>query len=76
MVASATRSWPQHETDHINLLFNNAGVGGGGSFVTGDREEWDRTFGICWGGVYNCSRAFVPLLVAPATTATSSTRAA
>ena len=26
--------------------------------------EWDRTFGICWGGVYNCSRAFVPLLVA------------
>ena len=54
----------QHETDHINLLFNNAGVGGGGSFVTGDQREWDRTFGICWGGVYNCSRAFVPLLVA------------
>src|SRR4051794_37609401 len=22
-----------HATDHINLLFNNAGVGGGGSFV-------------------------------------------
>lgn len=54
----------QHETDHINLLFNNAGVGGGGSFLTGDQAEWERTFGICWGGVYNCSRAFVPLLVA------------
>ena len=54
----------QHETDHINLLFNNAGIGGGGSFLTGKREEWDRTFGVCWGGVYNCSRAFVPLLVA------------
>ena len=54
----------EHATDHINLLFNNAGVGGGGSFVTGDRREWDRTFGICWGGVYNCARAFVPLLVA------------
>lgn len=54
----------QHETDHINLLFNNAGVGGGGSFLTADVAEWDRTFGICWGGVYNCSRAFVPLLVA------------
>lgn len=54
----------QHDTGHINLLFNNAGVGGGGSFLTADREEWDRTFGICWGGVYNCSRAFVPLLVA------------
>ncbi len=54
----------QHETDHINLLFNNAGIGGGGSFVAGDRDEWERTFGVCWGGVYNCSRAFVPLLVA------------
>ena len=54
----------QHSTDHINLLFNNAGIGGGGSFLTGKREEWDRTFGVVWGGVYNCSRAFVPLLVA------------
>jgi NAD(P)-dependent dehydrogenase (short-subunit alcohol dehydrogenase family) len=54
----------QHDTDHVDLLFNNAGIGGGASFVTGDRAEWDRTFGVCWGGVYHCSRAFVPLLVA------------
>lgn len=54
----------QHHTDHVNLVFNNAGVGGGGSFVAGDRAEWDRTFGICWGGVYNGCRAFVPLLIA------------
>ncbi len=54
----------QHETDHVDLLFNNAGVGGGGSFLNDEREVWDRTFGICWGGVYSCSRAFVPLLVA------------
>ncbi len=54
----------QHAIDHINLLFNNAGIGGGGSFVTGERTEWDRTFAVCWGGVYHCSRAFVPLLVA------------
>src|SRR5215210_2039720 len=54
----------RHGTDHINALFNNAGIGGGGSFVAGDRHAWDRTFGVCWGGVYNCSRAFVPLLVA------------
>ena len=54
----------QHATDHINLLFNNAGVGGGGSFLNSDQGEWERTFGICWGGVYSCSRAFVPLLVA------------
>lgn len=54
----------QHDTDNVNLLFNNAGVGGGGSFLTDDREVWDRTFAICWGGVYNCSRAFLPLVVA------------
>ncbi|MGI8794136.1 MAG: SDR family NAD(P)-dependent oxidoreductase [Acidimicrobiales bacterium] len=54
----------QHETTFVNLVFNNAGIGGGGSFVTGSREEWEKTFAVCWTGVYNCSRAFVPLLVA------------
>jgi NAD(P)-dependent dehydrogenase (short-subunit alcohol dehydrogenase family) len=54
----------QHDTDHVHLVFNNAGIGGGGSFVEGSREEWERTFGVCWGGVYHCCRAFVPLLVA------------
>ena len=53
-----------HQTDHVDLLFNNAGIGGGASFVNGSREEWERTFDICWGGVYYCARAFVPLLVA------------
>ena len=52
------------ETSHINLLFNNAGVGGAGSFIDGDRKEWDLTFGVCWGGVYNGCRAFIPMLVA------------
>ena len=64
MLAFRDEVLAQHETDHVNLVFNNAGLGGGGSFVTGDRDEWDRTFGICWGGVYNGCRAFVPLLVA------------
>jgi NAD(P)-dependent dehydrogenase (short-subunit alcohol dehydrogenase family) len=54
----------EHETDHINLLFNNAGIGGGGEFVDGDRQEWERTFGVCWYGVYYNARAFMPLLVA------------
>ena len=52
------------DTDCVHLVFNNAGVGGGGSFVLDDRAAWERTFGICWGGVYNGSRAFLPLLVA------------
>lgn len=53
-----------HDTDHVHLVFNNAGIGGGGSFVADERLEWERTFGVCWYGVYYCSRAFLPLLVA------------
>ena len=53
-----------HETDHIHLLFNNAGIGGGGSFVGDEREDWDKTFAVCWQGVYYCTRAFVPMLLA------------
>jgi hypothetical protein len=52
------------DTDRIHLLFNNAGIGGGGGFVAGDREGWERTFAICWGGVYNGCRAFLPMLMA------------
>ena len=54
----------EHDTDHIDLLFNNAGVGAGASFVDGDRDTWERTFNICWFGVYFCARAFMPLLLA------------
>jgi NAD(P)-dependent dehydrogenase (short-subunit alcohol dehydrogenase family) len=54
----------EHETDTINLLFNNAGIGGAGSFLVDGEEEWEKTFGVCWNGVYFCSRAFMPLLVA------------
>ena len=50
--------------ESIHLLFNNAGIGGGGSFVDGDRAEWERTFAVCWWGVYHCTRVFLPLLVA------------
>jgi NAD(P)-dependent dehydrogenase (short-subunit alcohol dehydrogenase family) len=53
----------QHGRDHVNLVFSNAGIGGGGSFVSDSREEWERTFGTDWWGVYYCARAFVPLLV-------------
>ena len=54
----------QHATDHVDLVFANAGVGGGASFVDGDREEWERTFAIDWWGTYNCARTFLPLLIA------------
>lgn len=54
----------QHLSESVNLLFNNAGIGGGGSFVDGSVEEWEKTFDVCWGGVYHMCRAFLPMLVA------------
>jgi len=54
----------EHDTDRIHLLFNNAGIGGGGSLIESEREEWEKTFAVCWGGVYLCTRAFLPMLLA------------
>jgi NAD(P)-dependent dehydrogenase (short-subunit alcohol dehydrogenase family) len=53
----------EHRTRHINLLFNNAGVGGGGSFVESSREEWERAFNINWNGVYYFTRVFLDMLL-------------
>ena len=54
----------EHASDHVDLVFSNAGIGGAGSFVRDSREDWERTFAIDWWGVYYCARAFLPLLVA------------
>jgi NAD(P)-dependent dehydrogenase (short-subunit alcohol dehydrogenase family) len=53
----------RHATDKVHLLFNNAGIAGGGSLFADNRAQWERTFNICWGGVYLCTRAFLPMLV-------------
>jgi NAD(P)-dependent dehydrogenase (short-subunit alcohol dehydrogenase family) len=66
--AAAMGAFAAHVADElgpaVHLLFNNAGIGGGGSIVVGDRAEWDRVFGVCWGGVLNGVRSFLPLLLA------------
>jgi NAD(P)-dependent dehydrogenase (short-subunit alcohol dehydrogenase family) len=54
----------KHASDHVDLVFSNAGIGGAGSFVKDRREEWERTFAIDWWGMYYCARAFLPLLIA------------
>jgi NAD(P)-dependent dehydrogenase (short-subunit alcohol dehydrogenase family) len=54
----------QHASDHVNLVFSNAGIGGGESFIAGGRDGWERTFAIDWWGVYYCARVFLPLLIA------------
>jgi NAD(P)-dependent dehydrogenase (short-subunit alcohol dehydrogenase family) len=54
----------EHARDHVDLVFANAGIGGGESFIAGDREIWERVIAIDWFGVYYCARAFLPLLMA------------
>jgi NAD(P)-dependent dehydrogenase (short-subunit alcohol dehydrogenase family) len=58
----------RHGVDHVDLVVNNAGIAGGGSFVEAltdevARQSWDRTFDVCWGGVLNGTRTFLPMLI-------------
>ncbi len=53
-----------HGGDHVNLLFNNAGLSGGGSLFTDSRDSWDRCFDVCFGGVRWGTLAFLDALVA------------
>ncbi len=54
----------EHARDHVDLVFANAGIGGGESFVASDRRVWERVLAVDWYGVYFCARAFLPLLMA------------
>jgi NAD(P)-dependent dehydrogenase (short-subunit alcohol dehydrogenase family) len=54
----------EHAADHVDLVFSNAGIGGGASFLKSSREEWERTFAVDWWGTYYCARTFLPLLIA------------
>ena len=54
----------RHASDHVDLVFSNAGIGGGESFISSPREVWERTFAVDWWGVYYCARVFLPLLIA------------
>jgi NAD(P)-dependent dehydrogenase (short-subunit alcohol dehydrogenase family) len=52
-----------HASESVDLVFANAGIGGGGSFIREPRETWERTFAVDWWGVYHTARAFLPLLI-------------
>ncbi len=52
-----------HAAGHLDLVFSNAGIGGGGSFINDPREQWERVFAVDFWGVYHCARAFLPLLI-------------
>ncbi len=64
VVAFRNAVMEEQETDCVHLVFNNAGIGGAGSMIVDDRETWEKTFDVCWFGVYNGTRTFLPLLIA------------
>jgi len=64
MIRFRDEAMAAHEMDRLHLLFNNAGIGGGGSIVNDDRSEWERTFNVCWYGVYYGVRTFLPAMLA------------
>lgn len=49
--------------DSVNLLFNNAGLAGTGSFLEMSRERFDKIFAVSFTGTVECTRAFLPMLV-------------
>jgi NAD(P)-dependent dehydrogenase (short-subunit alcohol dehydrogenase family) len=51
-------------TDHVHLVFNNAGIAGGGSFVLDERSAWEKVFDVDFFGVYYSTRTFLPMLMA------------
>ena len=64
LIAFRDAALAAHDIDRLHLLFNNAGIGGGGSMLKTDRAEWERTFNVCWGGVYLGVRTFLPAMLA------------
>ena len=57
--------WRKGECKHRPVSSRQvAQLGGGGSLFTNSREQWERTFNICWGGAYLGVRTFLPMLVA------------
>lgn len=48
----------------IDLLFNNAGIGLHGDFLSIPPEVWRKVFEINVMGIVNCSNAFVPAMIA------------
>lgn len=53
----------QHNSAAINLLFNNAGIIGGRSFIKSSQNEWEKTFNVSWIGTYLCTRYFLKMLL-------------
>lgn len=61
MDALAEAVFAQH--DNVNLLFNNAGVGGGGRLAQCTTEDWEWVLGVNLWGVAHGLRLFLPNMI-------------
>ena len=59
-----TRAWVEAEWGGLDLLFNNAGVAGGGRIDLCSLEEWHWILEVNLLGVVRGTRAFVPMMKA------------
>lgn len=59
MVAGIVDEW-----GGIDILVNNAGIGRPMMVEDMDKAEWDRIIDVNLGGVFNCSRAVIPVMKA------------
>ncbi len=48
----------------VDILVNNAGVGVAGTILTTSEDDWDRIFAVNVKGIYHCSRAALPRMIA------------
>ena len=61
--ASATRS-PRSTTPTRSTCSSTTPASAAAAACSANsRAQWEKTFDVCWGGVYLCTRAFLPLLV-------------
>ncbi len=51
------------ERSRVDILYNNAGIGVGGSFECTSLEEWERIFSINFWGVLYGIKAFLPHMI-------------
>ncbi|GAB4399576.1 MAG: beta-ketoacyl-ACP reductase [Microscillaceae bacterium] len=54
----------QEKHGRIDILVNNAGIVRDASFLKMTSEDWDQVIGVNLTGVFNCTKAVVPMMVA------------
>ncbi|MBO1914742.1 SDR family NAD(P)-dependent oxidoreductase, partial [Microvirga sp. 3-52] len=52
----------KHQT--IDILINNAGITIDGFLTSMDEESWERVIAVNLSGVFNCTKAVVPVMMA------------